>query len=79
MIEEQLTCFICKSYRGKQNGSVVECTCNKCTLHETVIAKTIPQTAKIAQTFEQSNGGTINTFHLYNLLRKTEWQCTFNK
>ena len=34
---------------------------------------------KIASTLEQSDGGTIHMFHLYNLPRETEWQCTFNK
>jgi len=37
------------------------------------------QTAKISPTFEQSDGGTIHTFHLHNMPRETEWQCIFNK
>ena len=34
---------------------------------------------KIAVTFEQSDGETICTFHLYNSPRETDWQCTLNK
>jgi len=37
------------------------------------------QTAKITPTFKQSDGGTIHTFHLYNLPREREWQCTLNE
>ena len=36
-------------------------------------------TAKIALAFEWSDGETIHTFQLYNLLRKTEQKCIFNK
>jgi len=53
-------------------------TFNKCIMHGAVIAqanspygKMYRRTAKTTLTFEQSNGGTIHMFHLYNSSRKT--------
>ena len=66
VIEEQSTLFIYVTYQWEW-----QCTFNKCMINGTVIAKTnspyskmYRQTAKITLTFEQSDGGTIHTFHL---------------
>jgi len=63
-----------------------QCLFNKQTMYGEVGVNTNPpygkmyrRTAKIVLTFEQSNGRTIHTFHLYYSPRETEWQCTFNK
>ena len=70
VMEEQPTCFICITYQGKPNGSVL--LTNEWFTEQLEWTQILPMTKC---TGEQQNsqikyGGMIHMFHLYNLPRK---------
>ena len=84
-MEEQSTRFICITYQGKQNGSVL--LTNKQCMEQLEQTQILPHTkctcqtaniSKIVLTFDWGIGVTIYMFHLFNLPREAQWHSAFN-